>query len=160
MNTSIHKHLCTGHASMQLLLSLFLLKFIKNLLKCFRLTRAVGSFFWEYFLCLVFIKLFFPSLMKLHCSFSLQRVTVAHCIVLSLIACNCSSLGSLRNTCDVHGQCPCSASTTGLKCNKCRERFFMSENGCQGRLPKLLWMCADVSNIRMTTKETSSFTDT
>nr|KAF6277188.1 laminin subunit gamma 3 [Pipistrellus kuhlii] len=46
--------------------------------------------------------------------------------------CDCHPAGSLRLQCDDSGTCPCKATVTGWKCDRCRPGFHsLSEGGCR-----------------------------
>jgi len=51
-------------------------------------------------------------------------------------ACNCNSLGSVREDCEQQtGRCMCHPGVTGQKCNLCSNGKRLSSTGCTGRSP-------------------------
>jgi len=73
-----------------------------------------------------------PKGRRLRCGFwlaLLQRLDVAVCA-----ACNCNSLGSLRQDCEqMTGRCVCRPGVTGQKCNLCPNGKRLSDTGCTGQ---------------------------
>lgn len=40
------------------------------------------------------------------------------------IKCNCSTVGSVSNTCDVNGKCPCLNNFAGKQCSQCSAGYY------------------------------------
>lgn len=48
--------------------------------------------------------------------------------------CNCSSTGSIAQTCDQRtGQCKCKTNFAGLNCDHCKPNFYMYQYKCVGK---------------------------
>jgi len=64
------------------------------------------------------------------------------------VACNCNSLGSLRQDCEqMTGRCVCRPGVTGQKCDLCPNGKRLSTTGCTGQsdhVTLLIWLTANV----------------
>ena len=50
--------------------------------------------------------------------------------------------GSLNQSCENDGQCSCKHGYNGLKCDKCKDGFYLTTKGCRGInfLIELRWL--------------------